>query len=472
MATAAVFDLDRTLISDSSAPVFAKHLRLYGLGGDREIPFAGALAAVYRAVGENRLTMEVAKLAVRASKGWSVDDVREAATAAADEIAELLQPYARILMDQHRADGDILVMATTSPLPLVGPLADLLGFDAVIATKWRAEDGVYTGSLDGPFVWGREKMLALRAFAAERSVDLRKSLAYSDSFFDATMLAEVGHPVAVNPDPQLAALAALRRWPIRHLDVPPGVLKVGGKELQDWLRPFNRPELIPYARVTFEGIEHIPSSGAAIVVFNHRSYFDSTAVALLLGRSGRAARFLGKKEVFDVPVVGSLATLFGGIRVNRASGDNEPLERAAEALRAGQLIAMAPQGTIPRGPAFFDPVLRGRWGAARLAAMSGAPVIPVGLWGTERVWPRNQRLPKFELTSPPPVTVNVGPEVSLGRTDPDADTQAIMAALVDLLPDEAREQREPTDEELRATFPPGYKGDPHAESDRRPGTDT
>ena len=47
-----------------------------------------------------------------------------------------------------------------------------------------------------------------------------------------------------------------------------------------------------------------------------------------------------------------------------------------------------PEGTIPRGPAFFDPELKGRWGAARLAAMTGAPVIPVGMWGTEQVWPR------------------------------------------------------------------------------------
>ena len=54
---------------------------------------------------------------------------------------------------------------------------------------------------------------------------------------------------------------------------------------------------------------------------------------------------------------------------------------------------IAPEGTIPRGPAFFEPELRGRWGTARLAHATRAPVIPVGLWGTEHVWPRNQRLP-------------------------------------------------------------------------------
>ena len=89
-------------------------------------------------------------------------------------------------------------------------------------------------------------------------------------------------------------------------------------------------------------------------------------MSIAIAKRGRAVRFLGKKEVFDAPVIGQLATAMGGIRVERASGSNEPLQAAAAALEAGELVAMAPQGTIPRGPAFFDPVLKGRWGAARL----------------------------------------------------------------------------------------------------------
>jgi len=132
---------------------------------------------------------------------------------------------------------------------------------------------------------------------------------------------------------------------------------------------------------------------------------------------------------------------------------------------------MAPQGTIPRGPAFFDPELKGRWGAARLAAMTGAPVIPVGLWGTEAVWPRHSRLPRLGLERPV-VQVNVGPPVALGHQDPDEDTRAIMAGIVDLLPPEARERRTPTAEELARTYPPGYRGDEAKEAERRPGVDT
>ena len=115
------------------------------------------------------------------------------------------------------------------------------------------------------------------------------------------------------------------------------------------------------------------------------------------------------------------------------------------------MVAVMPQGTIPRGTAFFDPKLKGRWGAARLAAMTGAPVIPVGLWGTEKVWPRSARLPNvLNIVDPPVVTIRVGAPVPLKYQSPDADTKRIMKALMDLLPPESRVKRVPTAEELAA----------------------
>ena len=128
------------------------------------------------------------------------------------------------------------------------------------------------------------------------------------------------------------------------------------------------------------------------------------AMAVALAKRGRPVRFLGKKEVFDAPVVGQVARAMGGIRVERGTGSDEPLAEAAAALEAGELVALMPEGTIPRGQAFFDPVLKGRWGAARLAAMTGAPVIPVGLWGTEKVWPRSERLPNLLALRHPPTS--------------------------------------------------------------------
>ena len=105
-------------------------------------------------------------------------------------------------------------------------------------------------------------------------------------------------------------------------------------------------------------------------------------MSLAVAKTGRAVRFLGKKEVFDAPVIGPIASALGGIRVERGTGSDEPLLAATELVNAGDLVALMPQGTIPRGRAFFDPILKGRWGAAKLAAATRAPVIPIGIWGT------------------------------------------------------------------------------------------
>ena len=167
-----------------------------------------------------------------------------------------------------------------------------------------------------------------RDWCAANDVDLASSSAYSDSVYDSPLLEAVGHPHAVNPDARLQVLAAARRWPIVNFDVSPGVVKVPviGTELQKLALQFARPELIPFAKFAITGTENIPASGPAILVGNHRSYFDVFAVSLTVAKTGRTVRFLGKKEVFDAPVIGQLAAALGGIRVERGTGSDAPLE--------------------------------------------------------------------------------------------------------------------------------------------------
>jgi putative phosphoserine phosphatase / 1-acylglycerol-3-phosphate O-acyltransferase len=455
---AAFFDLDRTLLAGASGPIFSAALREAGLLPARSIPGEGLVYKVFNAVGETLPGMALARQAATVASGWSADAVVAAATEAAKVLTGSLQPWARQLMDEHRAAGRPVVLATTTPFDMVKPFADELGLDDVVATRYgRNDDGTYDGSISGNFVWSRGKLAAVRLWADEHGVDLRESWAYSDSIYDAPLLQAVGNPAAVNPDPRLHVLATVRRWPVLHLDVPPGVPKVVGVEPWQALRPLLRPEAFPFARFRIEGAEHVPERGPGIVVANHRSYADVLAVALTVARSGRPLRFLGKKEVFDAPVVGALARAMGGIRVERGSGATEPLDAAARALEAGELVALMPQGTIPRGPAFFDPELKGRPGAARLAARTGAPVIPLGLWGTERVWPRNARIPRLVTINPPQVTTRVGPPVAGLTGDLTADTARIMEAISALLPPEAHLRREPTAAELAATYPAGHR---------------
>lgn len=469
-----MFDLDRTLLSGASGPVISEALRDVGLMPGRKNPAEPLLFGLFNLIGESWPAMQLSRQMARLAKGWDVEAVRRAAMLAAGPLAEQVLPLVRPLLDEHRRDGRLLVLATTTPRDLVAPLAESLGFDEVIATTFGIDAGAFDGTIAGEFVWGRGKARAVREWAERSGIDLESSHAYSDSYYDIPLLSMVGHPHPVNPDPRLAAVAVVRRWTVERLDGPRGP-RFAGIEPQRAALLFARPELIPYADFRIYGTKRIPAHGAAILVANHRSYFDPFAVAMALGRAGRPIRFLGKKEVFDVPVLGDLARVAGGIRVDRGTGSDEPLAAAEDALRNGEVVALMPQGTIPRGPEFFSPVLKGRWGAARLARATGAPVIPIGLWGTEKVWPRSSRLPHVHnVLDPPTVTVRVGCPVELARRDLEEDTTAIMSAISSLLPPSARKPRTPTPEELAATYPSGAipEGDIAGhEADRRPGTD-
>ena len=460
--SAAFFDLDRTILPGGSGPVFAATLARLGVKTPH-IPGQELLFKLFDLMGESYLVMQLARQAASRSKGLDRAMVQASAEIAADTLMERVQPYAPALIEEHRAAGDLLVLATTSPYDLVAPLARRLGFDAVVATRYAEVEGIYTGELNGLFVWGPGKLAAIRMWAEQNGVSLETSSAYSDSVFDSPMLSAVGHPVAVNPDYRLRALAALRRWPIRNLDAPAGVPSVSGIEPFDVIRTLTRPEFFPGVKFRIEGVENVPRSGAVIIASNHRSYFDPLAIGLAIAKAGRNGRFMGKKEVFDAPIVGQFAKAMGAIRVDRGTGSDAPLKEAAKALDGGEVVVILPEGTIPRGEAFFDPILKGKKGTARLAAMTGASVVPLGVWGTEKVWPRSSKVPSLlRFNDPHEVILRFGPPVVLvsSQTDSDersiaTDTEAIMGAIMELLPAESRIVREVSAEELTKTTPDG-----------------
>ncbi len=469
---AAFFDLDRTIVRGASGAIYADELREVGVLPSRRNPAEPVLFKIFDIFGENWPSMMATRQGVRLTNGWDRAKVIQAAEAATTRLLEQVLPYARIEMAEHRAAGRAVVLATTTPLDWVTPLAREMGFDEIIATQYHHEGGRYTGNVDGRYIWGRGKSQQVQEWALENNIDLAESYAYSDSYYDVPLLSIVGHPNAVNPDPRLAVIAALRRWPTRFLDAPPGVPKLAGLEPQQVAFLLARPEMMPFVRTRIFSSSRIPASGSAIIVANHRSYFDPLAIGFALAKRGRPVRFLGKKEVFDAPLVGDFAKAMGGIRVDRGTGSDAPLRAAEEALAAGEMVAMMPQGTIPRGREFFNPELKGRWGVARLAHATGAPVIPMGLWGTELVWPRSSRFPNVtNVLHPPKVTVSVGRPVALEYDSLEADTERIMDAIVGLLPAVAREWHEPTDEEIARATPANASAiDDDSEAERRPGT--
>jgi putative phosphoserine phosphatase / 1-acylglycerol-3-phosphate O-acyltransferase len=457
MASSAVFvDLDRTLLCRASGQVINRALVEEGvLPAGRSIPGDRLLYAVNDRLGENLFAMGLVRAAARVARGWRQDQVQAAGRRAVSALSELVAPFAPQHLASFRADGHALVLSTTTPVDVIAPFAEAMGFDDLIATAYETKDGRYTGRLYEGFVWGTGKLRAVREWAGEHGIDLSACHACSDSFFDLPLLSSVGWPHAVNPDPSLTVVATARRWPVEHWDRPPGVPNVLGLEPYHLLRPFVRDLAFPYARFDITGLENVPARGPVLLAANHRSYFDVAALALVARSIGRPVRFLGKKEIFDAPVVGQIASAIGGIAVDRGSGSDQPLRAAESALKAGEVVIVLPQGTIPRGHDFFDPVLRGKTGTARLAASTGATVVPVALWGTEKVWPRSSRLPDVvHMCRPPTVSVRVGKPVALSLSDARADTVTIMEAITALLPPELRVRHEPTPEELARTKPP------------------
>ncbi len=453
---AAFFDLDRTLLLKASGPVISDGLRRAGVVGREEGSIERFLFTVFNVVGETLPSMLIGRQGARAAKGWSQDEVRAVGRDVAPTLAAMIEPYARQAIEGHREAGRKVVLATTTPLDVIEPLADLLGLDGVLATRYRVgADGRYDGSIDGEFVWSRGKARSVVVWARANGVELADSYAYSDSFFDLPLLSKVGHPVAVNPDYRLFLYAKARGWPTVWFNAPPGVPKPLGVEPQSVMAQLSRPELFPWLRIDLDGTENVPEDGGYLMASNHRSYLDPLLLGFAGGRLGRPIRFLAKKEVTDAPIVGQITSALGAIRVDRGSGSAAPLVQAAAALDAGELVAVFPQGTIPRGAEFFEPELKGRHGAVRLALESKAPLVPVGVWGSELAWPRNAKLPYLlNLADPPTVRIRIGQPYSPTSSDLDLATGELMERIVDLLPPEARNRHTPTPEELARTFPP------------------
>jgi len=150
-------------------------------------------------------------------------------------------------------------------------------------------------------------------------------------------------------------------------------------------------------RFDFQGVQHIPRDGGAILSINHVGYLDFALTGTAALPTGRYVRFMAKKEVFDNKLAGPLMRGMHHICVDRSSG-SASFVAALRALRAGEIVGIFPEGTI--SVSFEIKELKS--GAVRLAMAAGVPVIPTIVWGSQRIWTkkvkRNLRREKFPVT--------------------------------------------------------------------------
>ena len=213
--SAAFFDLDRTLISGSSAFILGLTAHKAGLMPTRDLVRDAGAALAFKVRGStDRTTDDVRSRILRAVAGMRVDDLMALNAEVLPKLLAKIRPEARRLLDLHRHAGRNTYIVSAAPVEIVETLAHSLGMTAGIGTRSEVIDGTYSGELAGPFVYGSGKVTAMEEIARWDGLDLTQCYAYSDSASDLPMLRAVGHPVAVNPDGKLERHARANGWPI------------------------------------------------------------------------------------------------------------------------------------------------------------------------------------------------------------------------------------------------------------------
>jgi 1-acyl-sn-glycerol-3-phosphate acyltransferase len=188
-------------------------------------------------------------------------------------------------------------------------------------------------------------------------------------------------------------------------------------------------------RFRLEGLEHLPDEPGVILASNHLSIADPPILSVIVARRLlRRVRYMAKAEALDAPIMGPVLRAYGGFGVRRGRPDREAYRMARAVLDAGDWLGVAPEGTRSRTGTLGEP----KAGVALLALRSGAPILPVGLAGTERLWPIGAHLPRFGTV----VTIRFGPlyrpAAAEGSEDRraglEASSEELMRRIAELLP--------------------------------------
>ncbi|WKN48540.1 1-acyl-sn-glycerol-3-phosphate acyltransferase [Nocardioides sp. Arc9.136] len=215
------------------------------------------------------------------------------------------------------------------------------------------------------------------------------------------------------------------------------------------MRDISYPPIIWTAKTAFRllgqrfqlsGTEHVPRDGGVLLAFNHVGYLDFIYGGFAAHPSRRLVRFMAKKEIFDHAVGGPVMRSMHHIAVDRGEGLTS-YRSAIDYLRAGEAVGIFPEATISRSFEVKDI----KTGAVRIAAEAGVPLLPVTLWGTQRMFTKDH--PR-DFARGKTIAIRVGEPLHPTGADPVAETADLHAALSGLLEETIREY--PADEQ-----PPG-----------------
>jgi HAD superfamily hydrolase (TIGR01490 family) len=230
LTAAAFFDVDNTLVQGSSLLHFGR-----GLAARKYFTYRDVLGFIYaqakfQLIGKENSDDVAAgrRKALAFIEGRSTAELEALGEEIYDEIiADKIWPGTRELAQMHLDAGQQVWLVTATPYELAITIARRLGLTGALGTVAESVDGVFTGRLVGELLHGTGKAHAVRSLAIREGLNLKRCTAYSDSINDLPLLSLVGTAVAVNPDPQLRALARRRGWEIRDFRTARKAARIG-----------------------------------------------------------------------------------------------------------------------------------------------------------------------------------------------------------------------------------------------------
>ena len=396
----AFFDLDGTLIDGYSANVFYQEFlrRMHMSPADIGRSVVAAADMSIRGTDVTRLV----EIAVGSFEGRPEDELVELGERLfVQKIAGMVYPEARELVRAHQRMGHTVVLASSATRFQVAALAKDLDIEHLLTTTVEVVGGVFTGALDGKVLWGPEKARAVRGFARDRGVDLKRSYAYGNGDEDIFFLDAVGQPRPLNPQGGLAKTAADRGWPVHHLPgrgrpgvrtlartgaaigalgaaaalgAGIGLLNGSRRDAANFATSFGSDLSLALAGVHLHvtGEENLWTQRPAVFLFNHQSGVDMPVIGSLIRRDVTG---VAKKEAARDPRFAPVGMLVDVAYVDRSNTKQAKaaLAPVVEKLRDGVSIAIAPEGTRSPTPRLG----RFKKGAFHIAMQARVPIVPI-----------------------------------------------------------------------------------------------
>jgi putative phosphoserine phosphatase / 1-acylglycerol-3-phosphate O-acyltransferase len=409
---AAIFDFDGTIIAGFSATVFIREQLKRGDLSKRDfVELMGAMSNF--GLGNLGFSgmMAINAQFMRGIEEQTYNEVAEQLYQ--KQIARLIYPESRALVDAHLAKGHTVAVISSATPYQVEPAARDLNIDHVLCTHLEVENGKFTGGIVSPTCFGQGKVTAAEELAAQHGSNLDQSFFYSDSHDDLLLLERVGLPRVLNPNSKLDRIGRDRRWPIARFGsrgrptvaqyvrsvaataslvssfaagLPIYALTGSKRNSQNFSFSLfaDTASALIGLELNVKGEEHIWSHRPAVFVFNHQSKADVVICAKLLRRDIAG---VGKKEIKKMPVIGKVLEMGGVVMIDRADakGAIEAMSPLVDTMKKeGKSVVLAPEGTRTVSPK-LAPFKKG---AFHLAIQAGVPIVPIVIRNAGDVAPK------------------------------------------------------------------------------------